>query len=119
MIASRVVQVECKSCGARSAVELRVGTTIFKCPHCGGHNLVLVDYNGDVRDVRIVEVVTPVPYPGKLRVARPDLWPSRLEGLRGTVEAALEGRAREITPEVEGAIRLLLRLGVLEVEGGE
>jgi len=117
--AGRVVQVRCKACGATSPVRVRPGTTIFRCPRCGGFTLVLADANGDVRDVRAVELEEPLILPGRLRIARPELWPSRLAGVRGAVEAVVEGRAREIAPEVERAIRLLLRLGVLEVEGGE
>ncbi len=114
---SRIIKIQCPHCSVPLVVEVKRGTTVVRCAGCGGYTLVLADVNADVRDVRPIEVAEPLNNPGRLRLARPEFWPSTLERVREQVIAALKGEG-ELTPEVRKAVEALLKLGVLEPEGG-
>ncbi|MEM1508276.1 MAG: hypothetical protein QXY49_04910 [Thermofilaceae archaeon] len=113
----RIAKIPCSHCDNSLVVEVKQGTTVVRCTGCGGYTLILADMNADIRDIRPIEVTEPLNKPGRLRLARPELWPSMLERMREQVIAALRGEG-ELTPEVRKAVEALLKLGVLEPEGG-
>ncbi|MEM4689041.1 MAG: hypothetical protein QXH65_07915 [Thermofilaceae archaeon] len=113
----KVAKLRCPHCSEPLAVEVKPGLNLLQCA-CGGYFLVMADANSDVRDVRPIEVGKPLGT-GRLRIARPELWPASLEDLRGAVTRALRvDPGASLTPAVTRALRLLLELGVLEAEEG-
>ena len=109
----KVVKIPFRACGSLSTFELSSGGTfVFRCGRCGASNLIYVDKKLGVRDVRKVEEIKPT---GRLRIARPDLWPASLLPLKPMVEALVEGRDVEVTDSLLEAVQVLVNLGVLEV----
>ncbi|MEM4640869.1 MAG: hypothetical protein QXT93_13420 [Thermofilum sp.] len=116
--AAKIVKLRCPHCSEPLVVEVKPGLNLLKCT-CRGYFLVMADEHNDVRSVRPIEVEKPLGT-GRLRLARPELWPSTLEHLKSDVVKAIQGVDPDasLTPAVQRALKLLLELGVLEVEEG-
>ncbi|MEM4029911.1 MAG: hypothetical protein QXO02_08460 [Thermofilaceae archaeon] len=116
--AAKIVKLRCPHCSEPLVVEVKPGLNLLRCA-CGGYFLVMADEHNDVRGIRPIEVEKPLGT-GRLRLARPELWPSTLEHLKSDVVKAIQGVDPDasLTPAVQRALKLLLELGVLEVEEG-
>ncbi|RLE77043.1 MAG: hypothetical protein DRJ56_03225 [Thermoprotei archaeon] len=107
--------IVCPKCGRRHSV--RVEESGWHVIQCEGHSIVLyVDDSLTVRSVKVASLARDIPDLRSLRVnrEREHLWPSYIS--RQRIEAILRGEVPPTDRDL-AAIRVLLRIGVLEEVG--
>ncbi len=117
----KAARVACPVCGRETLLTVEPGTNIYICPGCGSVNLVLVDDNLDVEQVRHVDrtdiIEEPVLQLGNLALDE-DLAPLVPDTLRPYLDdVRLLLRAGEKLERVRGDVLLALetlgRLGMV------
>ena len=106
----KTVKLRCLKCGAEHFVTpTKPGLHLFVCQHCGAQHAMILDTNLDLRDLRPVEQVDTMPA-GFYEVAVTEDMPATLRDLLARLRA---GRLED----VESALRLAKKLGLLRVVG--
>ena len=119
-------RVACPVCGRETLLTVEPGTNIYVCPGCGSVNLVLVDANLDVRQVRHVNRAEVIDRPTVRELGRLELdtglMPFVPETLRPYIDdimLLLEGgeRPERVRGDVLLALEALRRLGMVRERG--
>jgi hypothetical protein len=106
----KTVKLRCLKCGAEHFVTpTKPGLHLFVCQHCGAQHAMILDSNLDLRDFRLVDQVETMPS-GFYEVVVTEDMPATLRDLL----AKLRGGRLE---DVESALRLARKLGLLRVVG--